>query len=224
MALCNSIAAARAARNWFCCKELFTDIQGGGSTSGGGGAGAVSMIMEGRKENSQVIPPEAAAWLVCGPAGQPTRPPTNRDAVWGPHSPQIVRLSGSHQSNFRDQKDITRKFDHRGLAHERASPAPQQFFWIYVELEVQICVASCYRTRDRTALSGHIKCTILCTISWLLAVRRARYTTLSQRDMPESTKLIRGAYCAHIILSRQAVHHPWVMVRLLPPSLRPQQE
>mgnify|MGYP004368947403 CR=1 FL=1 len=28
------------------------------------------MIMEGRKENSQVIPPEAGAWLVCGPAGQ----------------------------------------------------------------------------------------------------------------------------------------------------------
>ena len=24
------------------------------------------MIMEGRKENNQVIPPEAGAWLVCG--------------------------------------------------------------------------------------------------------------------------------------------------------------
>ena len=184
------------------------------------------MIMEGRKENSQVIPPEAGAWLVCGPAGQPAD---------RPGLPQIATPSGGptpHKSSdfpgVISQISETKKIlqgNSTIVAWRTREPLPHRsnsfgYTWNWKSKFVWR-PAPVRETGQRSADTSNAPYYAPYDGCWLCA---ARGTQRFQRDMPESTKLIRGAYCAHIILSRQAVHHPWVMVRLLPPSLRPQQE
>ena len=114
------------------------------------------MIMEGRKENNQVIPPEAGAWLVCGGRRHATPTLPHKSTTSGgptPHKssdfPGVISQISETKKILQGNSTIVAW---RTARESLSAPSGNSFGYTW---KSKICVASCYRTRQDSAQRTH---------------------------------------------------------------------